>query len=158
MEATPTAAEERAKRAATQAFSCSAKALDVIEDYGRNDMAEYVRKERPSPSSTCAPIHHTDNPGDSTKDKERTFKSLCGHLTSLNSIAHKGTLTDEQLIKFEDRTRVLCEELTNMEKSANETQGAQVGKERKRKVDTQGGGKLFKKTTPSETELRRMPK
>jgi len=114
-----------------------------------------ARNKRPTPSSTSAPTRHADDPGVSTRDKERTFNSLCGNLKSLNSFAHKATLTDEQLFKFEEVTRVLFESLANMEKSANETQSdfAQVGKERKRKVDTQSSGKLFKKTRPSEPKI-----
>ena len=114
-----------------------------------------ARSKRPSPCSTSAPTRHANDPGVSTRDKERTFNNLCGSLKSLNSFAHNGTLTDEQLFKFEEGARVLFEELANMEKSDNETQGdfAQVGKVRKRKVDTQSSGKLFKKTKPSEPEI-----
>jgi hypothetical protein len=125
------------------------------EEGSQEEEERSAPSERPSPSSTSAPTHHVDDPGVSTRDKERTFNSLCGHLKSLNSFAHKGTLTDEQLYEFEEGARVLFEKLANMEKSANETQGdfAQVGKERKRKVDTQGSGRLFKKPKNSEPEI-----
>ena len=81
------------------------------------------------------------DPSIDPRETERALNNVIGHLKVLTSLAHKGTLKPELILKFEEGARALRDEMTASEKSTinEEFDFAQVGTKRKRTVSTEHG-------------------
>ena len=92
-------------------------------------------------NQTATPTPAANPPQVGTREAESALNSFLGHMKLMTSLAHKGTLPGEAILKYEKVARSLRDEMVGSDKIAIDgaSDFAQVGNRRNRKVGTEHG-------------------
>lgn len=137
--------------------------MDSERDIGDSAGVEEHNETRNACNPDDARVPSSDEKSNSqvgTREAESALNRLLGHLKTLTALAHKGTLTNEQVVEFEEGARTLRDKMVGSEKKGidSEIDFSQVGKERKRKVQTEvgcGADQTLQRRKPNEFEKQR---